>query len=67
MTFTVHLVVLPGVVEVQLPSPSDTGIKVDYFADVFPGQSWADWSYEELRAMGSGQHELETKGNKQTG
>lgn len=59
--FTVFVAVLDGeTVEISLPSPPG-----DTFADVSeqvkPGERMFGYTYDELRALGNGSHELEER------
>lgn len=57
---TTFIRVKAGVVEIRLASPPGD-IKADFMEQVYEGEVWQGYTYRELKALGSGQHELEER------
>lgn len=58
---TVFLSVLSDVVIIQQRAADDTGRRGDVIREIYPDGVFVGWTYSELRAMGSGAHEIEPK------
>jgi len=58
---TVYLEYSPSLVIVRIPIICDQGDMADYREDIGPGESWYGWTFAELQALGSGEHDLADK------
>lgn len=54
---TLFIVLLDDSLEIRLPSPPGP-ILADFRTKVRPGESFAGYSYQSLRRLGSGRHDL---------
>jgi hypothetical protein len=55
---TVYLNVQPDSVLVQLPPAEADGVTADADAFIEPGEKFMGYTFEELKALGSGEHRI---------
>jgi hypothetical protein len=58
----VHLIIKDGIVHLLIRAESDDGtILGDGHTSVRAGETFDGWTYEELLALGDGEHDIEQK------